>query len=108
MAKQLLDVQQRIPQARPLLLRLGAAVHSTKAVVHGAGPKHSSGTELQMPQVHTLLPTIHISLLHRHFLCKQVTAELQRLEAQRASSAEGSAPLRAELRRLEAQVRCLL
>lgn len=34
----------------------------------------------------------------------QVTAELHKLEAQRASSAEGNAPLRAELRRLEAQV----
>ena len=34
----------------------------------------------------------------------QVTAELQKLESQRASSAEGSEPLRKELRRLEAQV----
>lgn len=84
-AKALLDVQQRIPQARrpACALLLGfACVRLPRSV-----PAPLRATQLTAPPLHPSL---------------QVTTELKKLEATRASTADGSSPLRAELRRLEA------
>lgn len=104
MARQLQDLLQRIPQVGAGL-RGGREGGNARRGRHAGQPVHAfdaAGLVLR----HSALPPAHANTLAPLRSCtatpwQQVTAELQKLEAKRASGAEGSAPLRGELRRLE-------